>query len=230
MNKTYHYVYITTDTLNGKQYIGKHSTTNLDDGYVGSGAIIKQIVKAGGKERLKKEILEFCSSAEEAYQKEEYYVQLYRAVESEHFYNLKNGGSDHVYFSEDTKDKLRQDALKKGRWQGCNNPKYGKSEEMSGENNPFYGKHHTEATKDLLRQYRLGTKHTPEEIQKIKKNSPNRQPVQCIETGEIYDSMRDAAKAVGLACCDGISRSVKDPQKSAGKHPITKEPLHWRKI
>ncbi len=31
MNKKLHYTYITTNLLNGKQYVGDHSTINLND-------------------------------------------------------------------------------------------------------------------------------------------------------------------------------------------------------
>ena len=40
----FHYVYEITNKLNGKIYVGKHSTTNLHDGYMGSGSILKDAI------------------------------------------------------------------------------------------------------------------------------------------------------------------------------------------
>jgi len=50
----YHFIYITTNLINGKKYLGKHTTTNLNDGYLGCGicrsakGIVKDRVGFGG--------------------------------------------------------------------------------------------------------------------------------------------------------------------------------------
>jgi len=56
-----HFIYKTTHT-SGKYYIGRHSTENIDDGYLGSGKWISQVKN---KETLTREILEFVNTFDE---------------------------------------------------------------------------------------------------------------------------------------------------------------------
>ena len=55
-----HFIYKTTHT-NGKYYIGRHSTDNLNDGYVGSG---RWPLSIKDKSTLTREILEFADDFE----------------------------------------------------------------------------------------------------------------------------------------------------------------------
>jgi len=71
--KTFNYVYITTNLINGKQYIGDHSTNNLNDRYLGSGLVLKRSIKKYGKENFERKTLEFFDTKEEAFDAQEKY-------------------------------------------------------------------------------------------------------------------------------------------------------------
>ena len=60
----YHYIYKTTNNVNGKFYYGMHSTSNLEDGYIGSGTLLSKAVRKYGKDNFSIEILEYCETRE----------------------------------------------------------------------------------------------------------------------------------------------------------------------
>ncbi len=62
--KQYHFIYKTTNLLNGKFYIGMHSTNNLNDGYLGSGLKLRRSIKKYGEKNFKIKILEFLLNKE----------------------------------------------------------------------------------------------------------------------------------------------------------------------
>jgi hypothetical protein len=57
-----HYVYKTTCNITGRYYIGIHSTTNIEDGYMGSGLILRRSIRKYGINNHKREILEYVPS------------------------------------------------------------------------------------------------------------------------------------------------------------------------
>lgn len=58
----YHYIYKTICSVTGKYYIGMHSTSNLEDGYIGSSKRLWLSINKHGRENHSKEILEFLES------------------------------------------------------------------------------------------------------------------------------------------------------------------------
>jgi hypothetical protein len=90
-SKKHHYIYKTTNLVNKKWYIGKHSTNNLEDGYLGSGTYLRRSVKKHGEQNFKKEILEYCDTYEKLNQREKEIVTE-DIVKDPLCMNLKEGG------------------------------------------------------------------------------------------------------------------------------------------
>lgn len=139
--KQYHLIYKITNLINGKIYIGKHSTYRLDDGYMGTGVLISKAIKSYGKENFKKEIVYFAKSSDEALEFEELIVDE-TFIKRQDVYNLQPGGM--------------------GAPSGELNSFFGKkhteehrkffSERQLGEKNHWFGKKHSEETKNKMRK------------------------------------------------------------------------------
>ena len=85
------YVYLTTNNINGKKYIGM--TTRNNPNYLGSGKLIKRAIKKYGRENFSVSILEHANAFEELCELEKYYIEKYNAIERDDFYNIHEGGN-----------------------------------------------------------------------------------------------------------------------------------------
>ncbi|WP_407307333.1 hypothetical protein [Acinetobacter sp.] len=93
-----HIIYKTTNILNGRFYIGMHSTENIDDGYLGSGRRVKAEVKKYGKKNFVREVLEYLPSREALCARETEIV-CEELLSNPLCLNLKNGGEGGGKFS-----------------------------------------------------------------------------------------------------------------------------------
>jgi len=138
----YGFIYLTTNKVNGKKYIGMCKNTHREK-YIGSGKLLKQAIKKYGKENFDRNILQECETLAELSECEVYWINFYNAVEDNNFYNLTPGGfggnSDYLteYWSHLSKEERKV----------CRN---WFKRDMFGSNNPMYGKKHTEETKSLI--------------------------------------------------------------------------------
>lgn len=88
----YGYIYMTTNTVNGKRYIGKHKASKFTKTYRGSGKILVQAFKKYGFDKFDVELLEECEDLEQLNKREEYWIAKYNACDSDEFYNIRWGG------------------------------------------------------------------------------------------------------------------------------------------
>lgn len=88
----YGYVYLTTNKVNGKKYIGQHKSSTYDKNYIGSGIVFKKAVDLYQKHNFSIEVLCECDSKDELDNMEIYYISKFDAVNSKDFYNVSSGG------------------------------------------------------------------------------------------------------------------------------------------
>lgn len=142
-----YYIYIYKNKINGKIYVGKtsnlerrkiehlyRSKNNKQNNYFHN-AIIKY-----GLDNFTYEIIYECQDELEAYQKEQYYIEMYKSNDRTIGYNSTIGGDGVRQMTEATKKKISD--ARKGKY--------------LGEENPFYGKHHSEETKNTIALANLG--------------------------------------------------------------------------
>jgi hypothetical protein len=89
---TYHYIYKTVCLITEKFYIGMHSCSNLEDGYMGSGKRLRYSIRKHGIENHTKEILEFFNNRESLAKREAEIVNE-QFLQDPLCMNLKTGGS-----------------------------------------------------------------------------------------------------------------------------------------
>lgn len=151
----YGYIYLTTNLINGKGYIGKHKSSKFDCSYKGSGKLIQRAISKYGYENFYTEMLCECFSEEELDSEERFLIEFFSAAEAEDFYNIAKGG--------------------KGGWDfidlsGPNNPNYGKhlSPEVKAKLSASKsGRRLSETHKSRIRDSHLGHKHSRETRSKM---------------------------------------------------------------
>ena len=88
----YGFIYLTINNVNNRKYIGMCSSKQRFNSYLGSGKLLKNAIQKYGKENFSREILEECKTEEELRIAEAKWIAKYKALESDEFYNLCEGG------------------------------------------------------------------------------------------------------------------------------------------
>lgn len=144
----YGYIYITTNLITGKKYIGKHRSATFDNNYFGSGKYLKNTICKYGRENFTCEVLEWCETLDELNACEIKWISQFEAVSNETFYNLAPGGEGHTApHSAETRKKMSD--LKIGK----------------APNNK--GKTLSDSTREKMRQAKIGRTMSEETRRKI---------------------------------------------------------------
>lgn len=151
----YYIVYRTTNTTNGKSYVGKHKTSDLEDGYLGSGKLLKHAIAKYGKQAFVREVFALCESESQMSDLERKLVDI--GPES---YNLCPGGTGGFGYINvnklNNKNHEHVGALKSARQTGTKKPYKPNLKRKGKKVFDWTGRHHSEQTKLLKRQIMSG--------------------------------------------------------------------------
>lgn len=243
-------VYVHQNRANGKIYIGMTGQTLKDRynggwGYLRCPAFQNAINKYGWDNFNHIELIDELTQ-EEALICEEYLINKYDSTNPKKGYNIAIGGSvscnSGMPLSEEHKKHIQESNPQKeavicletqkeycsiaeaSRQTGI--PKSDIQMAALGKNNSG-GK-----DKDGKPYHWLYKKDDTPEVRKaiLEKRPSGWKKVQCINTGEVFDSATAAARWCGLKSGQHINQCCEGKRKTSGKHPLTGAPLVWRHI
>jgi hypothetical protein len=150
--------------VNNKIYVGVHKTKNINDGYMGSGKVIKRAMEKYGTDNFRKDILETFQDIESMYAREKELVTE-EFLSREDVYNLRRGGLGGFDHINKTEKNLYGNNGKLGFGGENLIASWGKKHTietkrkisethktnyLNGGINPFRGKKHTDETKKYI--------------------------------------------------------------------------------
>lgn len=165
------WIYLTTNLVNEKIYIGKHKISKnkgLNASYIGSGTLFKFAFKKYGKENFKRKILRICYTFRELQIWEHVYIKKYHSQDKNIGYNIADGDINSSEYNPtklpEVRDKIKNKIIERGGVEGEKNPNYGnywtdeQKEALSkkmvgrydGKKNPNYGNKWSEEKKNQL--------------------------------------------------------------------------------
>lgn len=126
IKEPYGFIYITTNMINGKRYIGQRKFRKDWKYYLGSGKAIKRAIARYGRENFIRNIVAIAYSREELDNLEIEWINNHNAIYSYDYYNIAEGGNGNSLAGKtDEEVKLIKQAMSK-RVRGNRNPMYGK--------------------------------------------------------------------------------------------------------
>lgn len=168
-------IYAIINKTNGKIYVGQ-----TKQGYrkrfmqhlcpTDGSPLLNAAIKKHGKINFECELLDVAYSQTEANEKEKLWIKTLKTYVSVNGYNLSMGGAIGD-FNEETLRKM--------------------SESHKSGKNHFYGKHHSNECRARMSELKKGKYNGS--------NHPRARKVKCIETGEIFSTIKEAAEKYNVS-------------------------------
>ena len=196
-------IYLITNKLNGKQYVGQTTRTlrEREMEHARKNGIVGSAIRKYGRENFDIKQIDSADSVEMLNQKEiDWIVKL--ETKTPYGYNLCNGGNNTRGFNHREDTRIIMAEKKKGMYKG--------------KDNPFYGKKHSEETRK-----RMSEAWTEERKQQLAEASRERNPklfavrVRNVDTGEVFNSIKEAADTYDLKPTH-ITRVCRGRRKTTG--------------
>lgn len=217
------YVVYSHMLFDGRRYIGKTSQPlsrrwrRNGEGY--QGTQFYEAIKRYGWEAFSHEIIATELSEEQAKALEEKLIKQYKTQDKKYGFNT-TGGESWTNPTEEQRERF-SDFHRKNNIGKKHTEEYKRkmSERMKGENNP--NAHGKLLTTERIESFREYAKKPKTETQKKRmSDSAKKRAIKCVETGEIYKSMKEASEALGIPYTS-ISCSIYRGNKTHGYRFIT---------
>ena len=257
MENHFNCIYMYVNKVNGKRYVGKAKDfIERHKRHLKGKLLIDKKLREYGEENFEIIILEEnVETDSQLGQLEDFYITKYDTYcKNGKGYNIAEGGHGGDTLKGMTDEQRQEIKDKQSKaFSGEKNPMYGKKHSKEAkvkQAKAKKGKKLSKETKQKISELKKGYKHSEEwkkqhseklkghkhseetkmKMSKEKKDkyngsaNPNAHSIICLETLEIFGCIKEAQVWLGKG---NISANLIGQSKSAGKHPITGEKLHW---
>lgn len=217
-------IYKIENILNKKVYIG--SSVNLKSrkrkhfeklrAKTHENSYLQYAFNKYGEENFKFEVIEYVSNRENILNREQYWMDKLNVCNRNIGYNILPTAGNNLGYkpTEETREKLRQISLKNGNRPPSQKGKKFSEEHKNKISESHKGKKMSREAVEKSRLKRIGIKLSQETKNKISislkgRSVKNKKKVINLDTKEIFSSMTDAAKSIGVShtaifyCCSG---------------------------